>query len=153
MRYRAKGKRKQQLLDTPVSLTVRTVYILLKLKKKKKNEENILPFLSNAAPISFWAFEVRTFFVNMPKSRPVQHVIYNKLQKNTFDILDNLQMMMQKDLLPLQRKNKRTNMKEKSINIWQLIKHFLWIPYKEFYNSIKIQQLFQCGFKKYQLLY
>jgi len=82
----------------------------------------------------------------MPKSRPVQHVIYNKLQKNTFDILDNLQMMMQKDLLPLQRKNKRTNMKEKSINIWQLIKHFLWIPYKEFYNSIKIQQLFQCGF-------
>lgn len=65
------------------------------------------------------------FFVNMPKSRPVQHVIYNKLQKNTFDILDNLQMMMQKDLLPLQRKNKRTNMKEKSINIWQLIKHFL----------------------------
>jgi len=32
--------------------------------------------------------------------------------------------MMHRDLLPLQRKNKRTDMKEKSINIWQLIKHF-----------------------------
>lgn len=46
-------------------------------------------------------------------------------QKDTSDISDRSQMMMHRDLLPLQRQNKRTDMKEKSINIRHLIKHFL----------------------------
>lgn len=45
-------------------------------------------------------------------------------QKDTSDISDCSQMMMHRDLLPLQRQNKRTDMKEKSINIRRLIKHF-----------------------------
>lgn len=52
------------------------------------------------------------------------HEAHTRHQKDTFDISDRSQTMMHRDLLPLQRKNKRTDMKEKSINIWQLIKHF-----------------------------
>lgn len=45
-------------------------------------------------------------------------------QKDTSDFSDRSQMMMHRDLLSLQRQNKRTNMKEKSINIRRLIKLF-----------------------------
>lgn len=47
-------------------------------------------------------------------------------QKDTSDISDRSQMMMHRDLLPLRRQNKRTDMKEKSINIRRLIKHFFF---------------------------
>lgn len=58
--------------------------------------------------------------------------VYSRHQKDTSDISDCSQMMMHRDLLPLQRQNKRTDMKEKSINIRRLIKHafFGWIHYK-----------------------
>lgn len=49
--------------------------------------------------------------------------VYSLHQKDTSDISDRSQMMMRRDLLPLQRQNKRTDMKEKSINIRRLIKH------------------------------
>lgn len=49
--------------------------------------------------------------------------VYSLHQKDTSDISDCSQMMMRRDLLPLQRQNKRTDMKEKSINISRLIKH------------------------------
>lgn len=49
--------------------------------------------------------------------------VYSLHQKDTSDISDHSQMMMHRDLLPLQRQNKRTDMKEKSINIRRLIKH------------------------------
>lgn len=55
-------------------------------------------------------------------------------QKDTSDFSDGSQMMMHRDLLSLQRQNKRTNMKEKSINIRRLIKRWIscWIHYKGF---------------------
>lgn len=61
--------------------------------------------------------------------------VYSLHQKDTSDISDCSQMMMRRDLLPLQRQNKRTDMKEKSINIRRLIKHAFfwgWIDYKGF---------------------
>lgn len=54
--------------------------------------------------------------------------VYSLHQKDNPDISDRLQMMMHRDLLPLQRQNKRTDMKEKSINIRHLIKHAFFPP-------------------------